>query len=121
MLFSAGPFKQRDTCNVMVDHFQSHVTPWHQYTSHVKVHGTLSKMDVWLFQERSLFTRMPAKAVTEPTKMLGCQRGHTSIPPEVATGFPEDSLSGGPLARPTREKPLSTHMAASESTRPQPP
>ena len=46
MLFPAGPFKQRDTCNVMVDHLQSHVTPWRQYTSHVKVRGTLSKMNV---------------------------------------------------------------------------
>ena len=34
------------TCNVMVDHLQSHVTPWRQYASHVKLHGTLSKMDV---------------------------------------------------------------------------
>ena len=32
----------------MVDHLQSHVTPWRQYTSHVKVRGTLSKMDVWM-------------------------------------------------------------------------
>ena len=31
------------TCNVML---QSHVTPWRQYTSHVKVWGTLPKMDV---------------------------------------------------------------------------
>ena len=30
----------------MVDHLQSRVTPWRQYTSHVKVWGTLSKMDV---------------------------------------------------------------------------
>ena len=30
----------------MVDHLQSRVTPWRQYTSHVKVRGTLSKMDV---------------------------------------------------------------------------
>ena len=30
----------------MVDHLQSRVTPWHQYASHVKVRGTLSKMDV---------------------------------------------------------------------------
>ena len=34
------------TCNVMVDHLQSRVTPWRQYSSHVKVRGTLSKMDV---------------------------------------------------------------------------
>ena len=34
------------TCNVMVDHLQSRVTPWRQYASHVKVRGTLSKMDV---------------------------------------------------------------------------
>ena len=36
------------TCNVMVDHLQSRVTPWRQYASHVKVHGTLLKMDVFL-------------------------------------------------------------------------
>ena len=30
----------------MVDHLQSRVTPWRQYTSHVKVRGTLSKMEV---------------------------------------------------------------------------
>ena len=30
----------------MVDHLQSHVTPWRQYAIHVKVRGTLSKMDV---------------------------------------------------------------------------
>ena len=29
----------------MVDHLQSRVTPWRQYASHVKVRGTLSKMD----------------------------------------------------------------------------
>ena len=39
------------TCNVMVDHLQSRVTPWRQYTSHVKVRGTLSKIDVILFFE----------------------------------------------------------------------
>ena len=33
------------TCNVMVDHLQSRVTPWRQYASHVKVRGTLSKME----------------------------------------------------------------------------
>ena len=32
----------------MVDHLQSRVTPWRQYASHVKVRGTLSKMDVSL-------------------------------------------------------------------------
>ena len=30
----------------MVDHLQSRVTPWRQYAIHVKVRGTLSKMDV---------------------------------------------------------------------------
>ena len=30
----------------MVDHLQSRVTPWRQYSSYVKVRGTLSKMDV---------------------------------------------------------------------------
>ena len=30
----------------MVDHLQSHVTRWRQYTSHVKVRFTLLKMDV---------------------------------------------------------------------------
>ena len=30
----------------MVDHLQSRVMPWRQYASHVKVRGTLSKMDV---------------------------------------------------------------------------
>ena len=30
----------------MVDHLQSRVTLWRQYASHVKVRGTLSKMDV---------------------------------------------------------------------------
>ena len=35
------------TCNVMVDHLQSRVTPWRQYASHVKVRGTSSKMDVY--------------------------------------------------------------------------
>ena len=34
------------TCNVMVDHLQSRVTPSRQYASHVKVRGTLSKIDV---------------------------------------------------------------------------
>ena len=34
------------TCNVMVDHLQSRVMPWRQYASHLKVRGTLSKMDV---------------------------------------------------------------------------
>ena len=28
------------TCNVIVDHLQSCVTPWRQYASHVKVRGT---------------------------------------------------------------------------------
>ena len=37
---------EESTCNVMVDHLQSHVTPWRQCTSHVKVRGTLSRMDV---------------------------------------------------------------------------
>ena len=32
----------------MVDHLQSRVTPWRQYPNHVKVRGTLSKMDVRL-------------------------------------------------------------------------
>ena len=41
------------TCNVMVDHLQSRVTSWRQYASHVKVRGTLSKMDVSL--EKKLF------------------------------------------------------------------
>ena len=43
------------TCNVMVDHLQSRVTPWRQYASHVKVRGTLSKMDVHV-EEQSHFT-----------------------------------------------------------------
>ena len=43
------------TCNVMVDHLQSRVTPWRQYASHVKVRGTLSKMDV---QETPLIFRI---------------------------------------------------------------
>ena len=30
----------------MVDHLQSRVMPWRQYASHVKLRGTLSKMDV---------------------------------------------------------------------------
>ena len=30
---------------------QSRVTPWHQYASHVKVHGTSLKMDVVLSQK----------------------------------------------------------------------
>ena len=30
----------------MVDHLRSRVTPWHQYESHVRVRGTLLKMDV---------------------------------------------------------------------------
>ena len=30
----------------MVGHLQLRVTPWRQYASHVKVRGTLSKMDV---------------------------------------------------------------------------
>ena len=30
----------------MVDHLQSRVTPWRQYAIHVKVRGTLLKMDV---------------------------------------------------------------------------
>ena len=34
------------TCNVMVDHLQSRVTPWRQYARHVKVRGISSKMDV---------------------------------------------------------------------------
>ena len=34
------------TCNVMVDHLQSRVTPWRQYGRQVKVRGTLSKMNV---------------------------------------------------------------------------
>ena len=37
------------TCNVMVDHLQSLVTPWRQYASHVKVRGTLWKKDVLSF------------------------------------------------------------------------
>ena len=41
------------TCNVMVDHLQSRVTPWRQYVSYVKVRETLSKMDVG---KASLFT-----------------------------------------------------------------
>ena len=46
MLFPAGPSYQKTTCNVMADHLQSRVMPWRQYASHVKVRGTLSKMDV---------------------------------------------------------------------------
>ena len=34
------------TCKVTVDHLQSRSTLWHQCANHVKVHGTLSKMDV---------------------------------------------------------------------------
>ena len=34
------------TCNVMVDHLQKRVIPLRQYANHVKVRGTLSKMDV---------------------------------------------------------------------------
>ena len=33
-------------CSVMVDHLQSRVAPWRQYASHLKVRGTLLKMDV---------------------------------------------------------------------------
>ena len=39
------------TCNVMVDHLQSRVTPWRQYANHVKVRGTLSKMDVTVLKK----------------------------------------------------------------------
>ena len=38
----------------MVDHLQSRVTPWRQYASHVKVRGTLSKMDVQILIEAEL-------------------------------------------------------------------
>ena len=44
--FLLDRLNKETTCNVMVDHLQSHVTPWRQYTSHVTVRGTLSKMDV---------------------------------------------------------------------------
>ena len=42
------------TCNGMDDHLQSRVTPCRQYASHVKVRGTLSKMDL----ERSAHWRL---------------------------------------------------------------
>ena len=42
------------TCNVMVDHLQSRVTPWRQYASHVKVRRTLSKMDVYKHMKRAV-------------------------------------------------------------------
>ena len=42
----------------MVDHLPSHVTPWRQYTSHVKVRGTLSKMDVNEFCDIFSFTNL---------------------------------------------------------------
>ena len=44
--FLLGCLIKEATCNVMVDHLQSRVTPWRQYASHVKVRDTLSKMDV---------------------------------------------------------------------------
>ena len=47
-LLSNGLIKET-TCNVMVDHLQSRVTPWHQYASHVKVRGTSLKMDVTFY------------------------------------------------------------------------
>ena len=54
----------KTTCNVMVDHLQSRVMPWRQYASHVKVRGTLSKMDVWwmwviLTESDSYYARAP--------------------------------------------------------------
>ena len=48
--FLLGRLNKETTRNVMVDHLQSHVTPWRQYTSQLKVRGTLSKMDVKLNQ-----------------------------------------------------------------------
>ena len=36
----------------MVDHLQSRVTPQRQYASHVKVRGTLSKIDVLMKKVR---------------------------------------------------------------------
>ena len=55
-------------CNVMVDHLQSRVTPWRQYASHVKVRGTLSKMDVTSqsdcpFVHLSINSRLPSKVI----------------------------------------------------------
>ena len=44
-LFLNGLIKET-TCNVIVDHLHTRVTPTHQYTSHVKVRGTSLKMDV---------------------------------------------------------------------------
>ena len=44
--FLLDRFIKEATCNVMVDHLQSRVTPWRQYASHVNVRSTLSKMDV---------------------------------------------------------------------------
>ena len=44
-LFFNGLIKET-ACNVMVDHLQSRVMPWHQCASHVKVRGISLKMDV---------------------------------------------------------------------------
>ena len=42
------------TCKVMVDHLESRGTPWRHCASHVKVRGTLSKMDVRAHVEEKL-------------------------------------------------------------------
>ena len=55
----------------MVDHLQSRPMPWPQYTSHVKVRGTSSKMDVQgrtgrAFSSNSVvFSRMEMTVVTQ--------------------------------------------------------
>ena len=65
--------------------------------------GQGADLPIWLFQERSLLARVPAKAVTEPTKRLDCQQGRTSIPPEVAKGS-QKTLCLGPLLPDPLEK-----------------
>ena len=47
----------------MVDHLQSHGTPWRQCANHVKVRGTLSKMVVSWLNSPGFFTFLQREKV----------------------------------------------------------
>ena len=64
----------------MVDHLQSRGMPWRQYASHVKVRGTLSKLDVLRQVEHCLLQMITCemKNVRSTMNTLHCVRasGH---------------------------------------------
>ena len=60
------------TCNVMVDHLQSRGTPRRQCTNHMKVRGTLSKMDVKSIGAQGVTVKRPQNCVPSPSAKSFC-------------------------------------------------